>query len=163
VPTHVASPPTPRPSSLVRLTHLSLSSPPSLAYRKKSEILGTDIVAPSTLRATSPRPRTSDSVPRGTTYFFQDCFPFRTSCLLISCFTLDRLAFAIVPPVWYFLPLWPCPLWPPHVCYCLLISVRPSLRLSLFVSHVWVVCWTLRRARVLDFHFLSLVESASIP
>jgi hypothetical protein len=50
------SPLAPRPLPLVRLTHLSFSSPLSLAYCKKSEILSINIVTPSTLHTTSPQP-----------------------------------------------------------------------------------------------------------
>jgi hypothetical protein len=155
-----ASPLASRPSSVSPTCHSRPCRPWPIA--KKSEILGINIVAPSTLRTTSPRPHTSDSVPRGTTYFFQDCFPFHALCLLISCFTLDHLASVIIPPVWYSLPLWPCPSWPPHVYYCPLVSVRPSLWLSLFVPHIWVACWISCHTRDLDFCFHSLVESQAV-
>jgi hypothetical protein len=73
--------------------------------------------------------------PRGTTYFFQDCFPFRASCLLISCFTSDRLASVIIPPSMIFSSSVALPF---VATSCLLLSglqqEQGSLRLAIYVT-----------------------------
>jgi hypothetical protein len=101
----------------------------------------------------SPQPRPSDLVPCSTIYLFHDCLLFHALCLLISYFTLDCLTSVIVRPLWYPLCLWSLPCMATSSRYCSLISVCPSLWLSLFVPHVQVVCWTSRHAHDLLFNF----------